>query len=79
MNGEAVEKRISQTFALALAMISLEETGRACLTLISLGGFSCFTGTSFFDCFLSDFFELADLGIWEMGEILVTLGHADHR
>ena len=53
---------------LALAIISLEETGGACLTLMSLGGFSCFGCSSFFDCFLSDFFELTVLGIWVDGE-----------
>src|SRR5258705_9122271 len=53
-------------------MMSLEETGGACLTLISFSGFSCFAGSRFFDGFWSDFFALTGLGIWEGGEILVT-------
>lgn len=56
---------MSQTFASALAIISLEETGGACLTLISFGAFSCFAGGGFFDCFLSIFFGSAVLGILE--------------
>ena len=62
--------RITRT--LALVMISLEETGGACLTLMSLSGFSSFAGSRFFDDFWSDFFALAGLGIWEREEILVT-------
>jgi len=73
--------QITQTFASALAIMSLEETGGACLTLISFVGFSCFAGSRFFDDFWSDFFELTGLGIWEEGEILVTgvTPIADHR
>ena len=67
--------RVTQTFASALAMMSLEETGGACLTLISFSGFSCFAGSRFFDGFWSDFFVLTGLGIWERGEILVTGSH----
>jgi len=52
--------------------MSLEESGGACLTLISFRGFSCFAGTRFFDGLWSDFFALTGLGIWEGGEILVT-------
>jgi len=52
--------------------MSLEESGGACLTLISFRGFSCFAGSRFFDGFWSDFFALTGLGIWEGGEILVT-------
>src|SRR5882757_6898558 len=53
-------------------MISLEETGGACLTLSPLSGFSCFAGCRFFDGSRTDFFAFDGLGIWERREILVT-------
>ena len=64
--------KTTRTFASALAIMSLEETGGGCLTLMSLSGLSCFAGSRFFDDFWSDFFVLAGFGIWERGEILVT-------
>ena len=63
--GRGPKQRIGQTFTSAFAMISLEEIGGACLTLTFFGGFSCFTGRGFFDRFLSIFFALAGLGIFE--------------
>ena len=53
-------------------MMYLEDTGGACLTWMSLSGFSCFADNRFFEGFWSDFFVLAGLGIWEREEILVT-------